>query len=157
MFLLCNGILVFLGLIGSSSYKTDVQGEYSYMNDVADKDIEVQRVTTLENDFLQDGSEVGNEFMIIEGPKEEETQTPREEEIRFFITDEVAYDQEGNAWTGLLATPGEQNKRLDDGYTDEEGDGLLSTEELNKKFEDFIRKMKENIITEAQQHLIMVS
>ncbi|KAJ9153922.1 hypothetical protein P3X46_027310 [Hevea brasiliensis] len=35
--------------------------------------------------------------------------------------------------------------------------GMLSTEELNKKFEEFIRKMKEEIRIEAQQKLVMVN
>lgn len=37
------------------------------------------------------------------------------------------------------------------------GNGLLSTEELNRKFDEFIRRMKEEIRIEAQQlHLVMV-
>ncbi|KAM7251912.1 hypothetical protein ACFE04_023795 [Oxalis oulophora] len=41
---------------------------------------------------------------------------------------------------------------------EEEGNGLLSTDELNKKFEDFIRKMKLELRIEAQsqRHLVMV-
>lgn len=38
----------------------------------------------------------------------------------------------------------------------EEQNGMLSTEELNKKFEDFIRKMKEELRIEAKQKLVMV-
>ncbi|GLT56962.1 hypothetical protein SLA2020_299740 [Shorea laevis] len=38
----------------------------------------------------------------------------------------------------------------------EEGNGLLTTEELNKKFDEFIRKMKEELRIEARQQLIMV-
>lgn len=34
--------------------------------------------------------------------------------------------------------------------------GLLSTEELNKKFDEFIRKMKEELRIQGQQQLIMV-
>jgi len=41
---------------------------------------------------------------------------------------------------------------------EEEGNGMsiMSTEELNKKFDDFIRRMKEEIRIEAQQQLVMV-
>lgn len=38
----------------------------------------------------------------------------------------------------------------------EEESSMLSTEELNKKFEDFIRKMKEDLRIEAQRQLVMV-
>lgn len=44
-------------------------------------------------------------------------------------------------------------------YYDErvrEENACLSTEELNKKFDDFIRKMKEELRIEARQHLVMV-
>ena len=44
----------------------------------------------------------------------------------------------------------------DDEEEEEEGNGTLSTEELNKKFDDFIRRMKEEIRIEAQQQLVMV-
>ncbi|KAJ0101695.1 hypothetical protein Patl1_03963 [Pistacia atlantica] len=37
-----------------------------------------------------------------------------------------------------------------------EQNGMISTEELNKKFEDFIRKMKEELRIEARQQLVMV-
>ncbi|KAK2640177.1 hypothetical protein Ddye_027972 [Dipteronia dyeriana] len=36
------------------------------------------------------------------------------------------------------------------------GNGELSTEELNKKFDDFIRKMKEELRIEAQRQLVLV-
>jgi hypothetical protein len=35
-------------------------------------------------------------------------------------------------------------------------DELANTEELNRKFEEFIRKMKEEMRIEAQTHLIAV-
>ncbi|XP_028086942.1 uncharacterized protein LOC114287699 isoform X1 [Camellia sinensis] len=40
-------------------------------------------------------------------------------------------------------------------YHEEEENGLLSAEELNKKCEDFIRKVKEGIKIEAQQLIIV--
>ncbi|KAF4362257.1 hypothetical protein F8388_008141, partial [Cannabis sativa] len=43
----------------------------------------------------------------------------------------------------------------DDEEEEELGNGKLSTEELNKKFDEFIRRMKEELRIEAQQHLIM--
>lgn len=51
----------------------------------------------------------------------------------------------------------EERIEEDDGEEEEEeGNGTLSTEELNKKFDDFIRRMKEEIRIEAQQQLVMV-
>jgi hypothetical protein len=37
-----------------------------------------------------------------------------------------------------------------------EEENSINTEELNKKFEDFIRKMKEDLRIDARQHLVMV-
>jgi hypothetical protein len=42
---------------------------------------------------------------------------------------------------------------VDDG----EENGVLSTQELNEKFEEFIRKTKEEIRTEAQQQYLVMA
>ncbi|GAU38964.1 hypothetical protein TSUD_378400 [Trifolium subterraneum] len=55
----------------------------------------------------------------------------------------------------------EVNVLAQDEYEDEEttlttNEELVNTEELNRKFEEFIRKMKEEMRIEAQTHLIAV-
>lgn len=81
----------------------------------------------------QEKEEAEEESAVLQEDKEEEE---AEAESRFFIEeiddDEVEEEEE------------------------EEGNGKLSDEELNKKFEDFIRKMKEELRIEARQQLIMV-
>lgn len=51
----------------------------------------------------------------------------------------------------------EEEEEVTENTTVEEvNDGIVSTEELNQKFEEFIRKMKEEIRVEAQQQLVTV-
>ncbi|CAK9166878.1 unnamed protein product [Ilex paraguariensis] len=66
----------------------------------------------------------------------------KEENITFYIEEEETEKEplnESNAGGG------------------KEGNELLSTEELNKKFDDFIRRVKEEIRFKAQQPLVMVN
>ncbi|PIA25627.1 hypothetical protein AQUCO_11000034v1 [Aquilegia coerulea] len=145
MFLVCNGILVILGLVGSSSSFNDssstttagevsnINGVYS-MNYVAEKQPDVQSVEE------EDGEVVGNKSVIVESAKEEHNDFSIRDEEQVVVEEEEEED----------------NEKFDY-FTDEVEEGnKLSTEELNKKFDDFIRRMKEEIRIEAQQHLIMV-
>ncbi|KAE8679159.1 Zinc ion binding, putative isoform 1 [Hibiscus syriacus] len=50
----------------------------------------------------------------------------------------------------------EDNKRGLEITVEEEEDGVLSTEDLNKRFDEFIAKMKEELRTEAGQQLVTV-
>jgi co-chaperonin GroES (HSP10) len=61
--------------------------------------------------------------------------------------EEVREDEQGGH--GIIVVDEDEEEE------EEEVIGLLSTEELNKKCDDFIRKMKDDIKFEAQQ-LIMV-
>lgn len=54
----------------------------------------------------------------------------------------------------FLFNGGKEEEEME--YEDEEENGRLSTEELNKKFDDFIRRMREDLRIEARQQLIMV-
>lgn len=51
----------------------------------------------------------------------------------------------------------ESRSSLDDTIIDEEGNsGVLSDEELNKKFDEFIKRMKEEITIDARRTLVVV-
>ena len=69
-------------------------------------------------------------------------------------------EEEEETGSFVLEEKKEQNESVSEFLIEEEeeeeGNGTLSTEELNKKFDDFIRRMKEEIRIEAQQQLVMV-
>lgn len=141
MFLLCNGILVFIvknsGVINKSpeEKETDL---VNAKNAIKGKESEQQVVKLSEEKVdmeVEEAQETEQRSCVVVTEEnavpvaqvngdEEEAQ---EQECEILITDE---DREG-------------------------GIGLLTTEELNKKCDEFIRKMKEGIKFEAQQ-LIMV-
>lgn len=80
------------------------------------------------------------------------------EESRSFISKQEEEEEETGSF--VLEEKKEQNESVSEFLIEEEeeeeGNGMLSTEELNKKFDDFIRRMKEEIRIEAQQQLVMV-
>lgn len=90
-----------------------------------------QQSESLINQVETDAEKAADEY------KDQKEQKP---EIEFIVSEE---EEEEN---GTLAEE------------DEDGNGMssTSTEELNKKFEDFIRRMKEELRIEAQRQLIMV-
>ncbi|KAF3453320.1 hypothetical protein FNV43_RR03760 [Rhamnella rubrinervis] len=86
--------------------------------------------------------ERGSESIISNGEEEEEEET---DEI--YVPQD---DEEEQKWSNGDFFTGQTIEE------EEEVDAKLSTEELNKKFDEFIRKMKAEIRIEAQSHLIMV-
>ncbi|KAJ8770500.1 hypothetical protein K2173_017991 [Erythroxylum novogranatense] len=167
MFLLCNGILAFLAKKSSSSSGSDISQLPGVVDAIAE---DVDEFTSpsfeaLEDDILlvdEDNEEVKREERsLLEPPpkkleeKEEETtyvkglegevsikkddvkQGEKEEERAFTVK------QEGDEYGGEAPSM-------------EANEESVSTEELNRKFEEFIRKMKEEIRIEAQQQLIAV-
>ncbi|XP_010253017.1 PREDICTED: uncharacterized protein LOC104594431 [Nelumbo nucifera] len=128
MFLLCNGILVFLatnsGLIGSSPLKTDIHDDFFKSEGDGDGLRSVPQVSEMEASVVD--MEVGVENIGFS------------ENIAVVVVEKEVI---GN---GFLNTEGVEEER-------EEENGLLSTEELNKKFDDFIKRMKEGLRNEAQQ------
>lgn len=140
MFLLCNGILVFIvknsGVINKSpeEKETDL---VNAKNAIKEKQSEQQVVKLSEEKVDMEVAEaqpekrscvvVADENVVPVAQVDGDEEEAQEQECEILITDE---DQEG-------------------------GIGLLTTDELNKKCDEFIRKMKEGIKFEAQQ-LIMV-
>ncbi|KAG2682567.1 hypothetical protein I3843_11G197100 [Carya illinoinensis] len=167
IFLLCNGLLVFLaqysGLTRSLSGST-YNDEYSFESEgnglqpessiseskktILEKEVMVEDMGTARNVALEQERE--REYLIKELEKETEKSAAKEggggggengfsnskEEVGIFVLENE--EEQNETVTGLFLEEEE-----------EEGNGMLSTEELNKKFEDFIRRMKEEIRIEA--------
>lgn len=140
MFLLCNGILVFIvknsGVINKSPEEKEAD-LVNAKNAIKEKQSEQQVVKLSEEKVDMEVEEaqpekrscvvVADENVVPVAQVDGDEEEAQEQECEILITDE---DREG-------------------------GIGLLTTEELNKKCDEFIRKMKEGIKLEAQQ-LIMV-
>ncbi|XP_031273385.1 cilia- and flagella-associated protein 251-like [Pistacia vera] len=169
MFLICNGILVFLAktsiACSSSSScvgKKNLPASELYsevkapVRDVGEEAIVEARTesNSLENAALAaeeelDQQEKEKEQGYLLREEEEEEEEEREKEaLRAEGEDEeersVTVEEEENRKV-LEATEGASTE-----YTQ------ISTDELNKRIEDFIRKMKEEIRIEAQRQLITV-
>lgn len=140
MFLLCNGILVFIvknsGVINKSPEEKEAD-LVNAKNAIKEKQSEQQVVKLSEEKVDMEVAEaqpekrscvvVADENVVPVAQVDGDEEEAQEQECEILITDEDR----------------------------EEGIGLLTTEELNKKCDEFIRKMKEGIKFEAQQ-LIMV-
>ena len=148
MFLLCNGLLVFIvknsGLVGNSHSGYNLTNE----EHVIKNELRQQSAPEVlsENNALDHGSKhvlmeveeeqvTANGFLITVAGGEHRLLTMQDED------DEECKD--------LIVIEEEEEEE------EEEGFGLLSTEELNKRCEEFIRKVKEEIKFGAQQ-LILV-
>ncbi|XP_040986288.1 uncharacterized protein LOC121234422 [Juglans microcarpa x Juglans regia] len=178
IFLLCNGLLVFLakysGLTRSLSGST-YNDEYSFESEgnglqpessiseskktLLEKEVMVEDIGTAGNVALEQERE--RKYLIKELEKETEKSAAKEGggggggggENRFSNSKE-------EVGIFVLENEEEQNETVAGSFLEEEdedgGNGMLSTEELNKKFEDFIKRMKEEIRIEAREQLVMV-
>ncbi|XP_061364146.1 uncharacterized protein LOC133307621 [Gastrolobium bilobum] len=180
MFLLCNGLLVFVGITRSLSGHSGVDessqcvegGSQSPYSDVevnkpmlvektkepdehnieANQAIQIKYYNQeveekIEKIILEDeeeGKEVNQSVL-----KEEEEEPHKETELYGAGDEDEDKDSEINEFMIEERVEEEETK-------EEEANRLLSTEELNKKFDDFIRRMKEELRIQAQRQLIMV-
>ncbi|GMI69150.1 hypothetical protein like AT3G13130 [Hibiscus trionum] len=121
MFLLCNGLLVFIatssGLIGGYGVESDI------------KEDKIPRIS----------KGVGPTELVVESSEPKgsilKAEVDQREDLHLVVQDEE------ERWNELV--PVEEDEAEDEEL------GLLSKEELNKKCEDFIRRMKEGIQFEA--------
>lgn len=163
IFLICNGLLMFIaktsGFISLSPAsdhnpaqllkKTEDIG-----NALMEKEVSLENTGHLvdypmegecedSNLVLEDKEEEAPNGLLNNSalggiPVAEDEESDKElDSIVFVISEEEKEEDEDEEWGG-----GEE-------------DGLLSTDELNKKFDEFIRRMKEEIRIEAQQQLVM--
>lgn len=151
MFLVCNGIVVFLAKNLSVSSSTGI------MKSAEDAILKEEPVR--ENAASMKYA-INTSHMAV--AEEEQTMQHLEQDYKDFqnVAEETKMDGI------ILESDFEEKEEDDDDYLKENKtmDGLLqveevneaSTEELNRKIEEFIRKMKEEIRIEAQQQLISV-
>ncbi|KAI3466428.1 hypothetical protein Pfo_023091 [Paulownia fortunei] len=176
IFLICNGLLFFLAK--TSGFASSPSG--FDLNDMLQKRIgdglqtaqEIESETLLEkdvileeSDYLSTEEEENEEEM--KGSNEEaelECSSERTKEVSIFIAEsdeeEVENDESESKNCWLFYDDEEEERYGGEEEEEEEDDDeteMLSKEELNQKFEDFIRRMKEEFrINEARQQLVMV-
>ncbi|XP_031258937.1 troponin T, skeletal muscle-like [Pistacia vera] len=101
--------------------------------------------------------EANADHQAVKGESEEVEQEVAEETK--YVIEEEDHEEESNK-EAEAETQADFNFRQEAEEEEEEEEreqnGMISTEELNKKFEDFIRKMKEELRIEARQQLVMV-
>ncbi|CAI9756820.1 unnamed protein product [Fraxinus pennsylvanica] len=161
IFLICNGLLVFVAKTSggsvSSSSGSDVN-ELSHKNiaDSLQPTLETKEPTLLIKDVMDVDSTDNEENEELKEENEAEASKELEEEEKEKVLDECSCVDEKKL-TNLIMEDLEGDGPGDGGGENESEIGLLSeeeeeesmeqlsTEELNKKFEDFILKMKEDI------------
>ncbi|OMO83720.1 hypothetical protein CCACVL1_11248 [Corchorus capsularis] len=174
------------GLISSSSKYEDQSNFKSYEDvpqsepvnleekaPLLEKEIALESADqALENSIMVEGrheeekeeaeaeTEIGN-FTVQEEEEEEEEKwglmTLEEEENGGFVEEDEG-EVKGSE-NDLFVQEFEESENYGRDYEEEEvveGNRVLSTEELNKRFDEFIRKMKEELRIEARQQLVMV-
>jgi len=191
MFLLCNGLLVFVGLtksfsssssddddddkssnnsedLSSPQYIEEKEEEICSQSHVLDVEVNeplLEREAEKRNDESDEhnvaaeekGQEKVEKIIFIEEEQEEEMKEV-EEEVELFDADDEEEDKASEIDYILIEENNIEEEEHEEDYVEEEEEesSVLSTEELNKKFEDFIRKMKEDLRIDARRHLIMV-
>ncbi|GAU28326.1 hypothetical protein TSUD_256540 [Trifolium subterraneum] len=180
MFLLCNGLLVFVGLtksfsasssddekssdnsddLSSSKYiEEEDHGLQSHILDVEANEpmleTEDDKITSepdeqnaAAEEEAEEEVEENIENIIFIDEEQGEEMNEEEQEVELFDANDEVGDK-GSKHDYILI---EENNIEEE----EEEESCISTEELNKKFEDFIRKMKEDLRIDARRHLIMV-
>ncbi|KAL2341389.1 hypothetical protein Fmac_009329 [Flemingia macrophylla] len=153
MFLICNGILAFVAktsLSMKSSSDSDEFDQFQPSNILSETNSTVSDmvVVPLEESF----ESPENVPLIEEYNKEEYSEGDEDQEEGTLCTKTISADEikEGESESEVA-----QDDELGE-TTMTPNEELVNTEELNRKFEEFIRKMKEEIRIEAQRQLITV-
>ncbi|XP_045819471.1 uncharacterized protein LOC123912918 [Trifolium pratense] len=135
MFLLCNGLLVFVGITRSLSWSSSVDESSNFDKDGSQSlysNVEAIKESMLVEEKVKNiNLEVGKGSSILV--------SEQEEEISLFDDGDEDEDEEQ-----------EMVERIEEEEVVEEANLVLSTEELNKKFDDFIKRMKEDLRIEAK-------
>lgn len=145
MFLICNGILAILAKSSVSSSKTPASVDQSNLGDErqfssAPTLSSAKAEATVDDQEVQVASVESLEDIVLATEEEEEEEATSSQAL---ITEEEEYMEE-------------KRECLVKQEEEEGNEELASTEELNRRIEEFIRKMKEEIRIEAQQQLIAV-
>ncbi|CAJ2640050.1 unnamed protein product [Trifolium pratense] len=135
MFLLCNGLLVFVGITRSLSWSSSVDESSNFVKDGSQSlysNVEAIKESMLVEEKVKNiNLEVGKGSSILV--------SEQDEEISLFDDGDEDEDEEQ-----------EMVERIEEEEVVEEANLVLSTEELNKKFDDFIKRMKEDLRIEAK-------
>ncbi|TQE02486.1 hypothetical protein C1H46_011894 [Malus baccata] len=157
MFLICNGILAFLAKTSTNSCccSCNDESDEDGIAYVADEGEEEPTLTSEEAEEevgqLQDLEKQQNGSLYTENHEEMQPEAfvEEEEEEEEEVSESLMKQGEEETETQELATNSDVG---DDQY-----DLTSSTDELNKKIEEFIRKMKEEIRIEAQRQPIIAA
>ncbi|KAJ7960922.1 putative Transmembrane protein [Quillaja saponaria] len=170
IFLICNGLLVFLakysGLFRSLSGHSRIdEPAFKYIEVISqteslEKEVVEEDIGSVQDNYMKQGTE--NEY--LEEQEQEQIQESsvddheQGKEISQLILEEEtgicdAEDREEDKGSERIFLV---DKNVQDTDVVEEENGMLSTEELNKKFDEFIRRMKEDLRIEARRQLIVV-
>lgn len=136
MFLICNGILAFLAKSLFIITTTTTSSDSESLSIVSFESLE----------------EVGD---VMADEEYYEEKVEEHEEGTLYIQNE-GIDEEGGTESEIDANVLAQDDDDGEETTLTTNEELVSTEELNRKFEEFIRRMKEEMKIEAQTHLIAV-
>lgn len=161
MFLICNGILAFLARSSVSSSSSTLEEPQAVVGDGFQPS---DASSKTKEEKLADSPPVDH-FAFVNAYEEEKTaeaeQEEDKEEYRGYESLDTADDEEktealmaedeGNEEQGSWSSSMKREEEEETGNEE-----FASADELNKKFEEFIRKMKEEIRIEAQQQLIAV-
>ncbi|KAK8517223.1 hypothetical protein V6N13_092507 [Hibiscus sabdariffa] len=134
MFLLCNGILAFIAKTSVSNRSTSNVTETKLASEIDGGEYDQIRHVPRQVEEPEKGS-------LEEGEEEES-------EASVVVEDDISGGEEDKE--GEKGWPVKQEE-------EEEVAVSMSTEELNRKIEEFIRKMKEEIRIEAQQQQMIAS
>ncbi|CAO2833664.1 unnamed protein product [Amaranthus hypochondriacus] len=174
IFLLCNGILVFIAKYSSHTIDTRLPllPETSPNDDLSVKAYQQSMQSSTKTVVLEEvATNNKNENRLLANAVIAED-TVEEKYVVYQITngvvkEDVINDDEDaeyikkksdNWFHEELQEEEEDDEKEDEEQEQEEEEAIskMSTEELNRKFDDFIRKMKEELRIEAQQQLIVV-
>ncbi|XP_059624818.1 uncharacterized protein LOC132267980 [Cornus florida] len=155
LFLICNAILVFIAKDSCSSVSSPAEGDFNAK-------------CIINDDYVKPvaSTKVAMGSSTVQSPRKVE-QVAEEQENAFFNTDlegtqnsaiviECDYDEDDQREESESESE-ESGSLIPASSAQGKGNELnLNTDELNRKFDDFIRKMKEQIRIEAQCQLISV-
>ncbi|KAG6407427.1 hypothetical protein SASPL_130418 [Salvia splendens] len=167
LFLVCNGLLVFLaktsGLIRppASHDLDDKRIADALMQTALDRfqlDETADAVRNRHRDRAGDdeGDQIGKEVSIFIAESEEERGEDERDSADGNRPDSASswlFQDDVEELYGLGDEEGDDDDDDDDVEKKEE---IMSTEEMNRKFEDFIRKMKEEIIISEARHKVLM-
>ncbi|GLT80221.1 hypothetical protein SLA2020_516730 [Shorea laevis] len=153
MFLMCNGILVILA-------KSNISSSSSH-SESSDENYLGERVSiSSSSNFIQSKPSLAEEELMAMPEEEEEQEDDINGEAEELESEPLHVEEDEGEVSVVAEDDGESQSLVKEEEPADEAAAATanedgpSTEELNRKIEEFIRKMKEEIRIEAQQQLI---